>query len=65
MRDTARIIKEPVTTDGACRDDKQQCQKPNKIPLTTFFGHGVRLYDHTGEAGITDHVWELGEHINA
>ena len=48
MRDAARIIKEPVTTDGACRDDKQQYQKPNKLPLIAFFGHGVRLYDHTG-----------------
>ena len=60
MRDTARIIKELVTADGTCRDDKQQRQKPDKFLLTTFFGHGVRLYDHS-EAGIADHVWALGE----
>ncbi len=64
MRDAARIIKELVTADVACRDDKQQRQKPNKSPLTTFFGHGVRLYDHAREAGIAHHGWGLGKHIN-
>jgi hypothetical protein len=38
VRHPTRIIEKLVTADRACRDDKQQEQKPDKLRLTTFFG---------------------------
>jgi hypothetical protein len=34
-----RAIKKLVTADRTHREDKQQEQKPDKLSLTTFFGH--------------------------
>jgi hypothetical protein len=39
VRHPTRTIKKLIPADRACCDDKQQDQKLDKLPLTTFLGH--------------------------